>query len=92
MQNDNFLSAAKVVFLVLAWIVLVIGLIGALGIFVTGGAQVTLPDGTTSPAVPKYLGIIPLIQGCIGFFIFFTISKIIKTLLDVKASCNKPSV
>jgi len=91
MKNDQFLKIARIAFLVLAWVVLIVGIIGAIGIFAAGGAPVTLPDGTIAPSVPKYIGIIPLVQSSIGFFIFFTISQVIKTLLEVKACCDKPA-
>ncbi|NQT95575.1 MAG: hypothetical protein HQ572_03910 [Candidatus Omnitrophica bacterium] len=93
MKEYKFLKTARIVFFVLAWVVLAIGIIGGIGIFVTGGASpITTPAGTTVQSVPKALGIIPIIQGGMGFFIFYTISQIIKALLEIKDCCAKPAV
>jgi len=92
MKDLKFLKVARIVFLVFAWISLLFGVIGAIGIFLTGGAQTIAPDGTTVASIPKSLGIIPLIQGGLGFFVFFSLSKIISVLCCLKKCCDKPAV
>ena len=92
MKELKFLKVARIVFLVFAWISLLFGIIGAIGIFATGGTQTIAPDGTTVASIPKSLGIIPLIQGGLGFFVFFSLSKIICVLISLKKCCDKPAV
>ena len=92
MKEFKFLKIARVVFIILAWVALGFGLIGAIGIFVAGGgAATTTPEGVTIPPMPKAFGIFPLIQGGVGFFIFFTIAQIISAVLEIRDYCSKPS-
>ena len=92
MKDYRFLKVARIVFLVFAWISLLFGIIGAIGIFATGGTQAIAPDGTTVASIPKSLGVIPFIQGGLGFFVFFSLFKIIGVLFCLKKYCDKPAV
>ena len=92
MKDYGFLKVARIVFLIFAWVSLLFGIIGAVGIFATGGIQTIAPDGTTVASIPKSLGVIPLVQGGLGFFVFFSFAKIISVLFCLKKYCDKPAV
>lgn len=92
MKEYKFLRVARKIFKVLAWVVLALGIIVGIVVLITGATTITpmAPEGT--PPTPKVAGLIFLIMGVFYFFIFYTISEMIGILLDIKTSCNKPTV
>ena len=95
MKTYGFLKAAKVIFMVLAWLALALGVIVGLIILITGGGPVLAPTAGTVPGAPtaapvtRAAGVVFLIIGGIYFLILFTVSEIIGLLLDIKADCKK---
>jgi hypothetical protein len=90
MKEYKLLKAAKIVFLVLAWLSLVFGFIGGISIMIAGGSvDLAMPD---AQPIPGYLGIIPIVQGVLGFFVLFVLSRMIAAILDIKDCCSKQTV
>ncbi|MDD5504812.1 MAG: hypothetical protein WC300_06455 [Candidatus Omnitrophota bacterium] len=89
MQEYRFLSSARLVFKILSWLSLGIGIVSCI---------ITLISGSNAQAVqaletaPRAAGFVFLIMGCIYFLVLYTISEMIRILLDIKKSCCKQSV
>lgn len=67
------------VFKVLAWAALVIGVIGTVGVLVTGG----------TPETPRAMSAVILIVGALYFVIFYTVGEVIKVLLAIEEQTKK---
>jgi len=97
MKEYKFLKVARIIFKVLAWIVLVLGVIVGLVAIITGGTlpggAVTTPQGMpVSPGQQRAAGVVMMLMSALYFLIIYTISEIIGILLDMKASCGtKPA-
>ena len=81
MNRYKFLNVGSVIFKVLAWAAVIVGVISAVVIFIGGG----------TPQAPRLTGFIGLLLGAIYFFIFYTASEVIRLLLDIVAKINKGS-
>ncbi len=80
MENRfKLLKIFGLIFKIVAWGALVFGLIGAVGILVTGG----------TPATPRASSIIVLLVGVLYFIIFYTVSQIIEVLLVLLENTKK---
>ncbi|MBU1912481.1 MAG: hypothetical protein KKB22_02985 [Candidatus Omnitrophica bacterium] len=78
-KNYKVLEVSVVVFKVLSWISLAIGIIAAIVIFVGGG----------TPEAPRSTGFIGLLLGIVYFFSFIIAAEIIKLLLEVRSKVDK---
>lgn len=87
MDKYKFLRVARVIFKVLAWVSVGLGLVLGLIMLITGGQPTTMPDGTVVPPPPRAVGLIFMVVGAVYFLILFTISEIIGLLFDIKDSC-----
>jgi len=93
MKEYKFLKIARMIFKVLGWLVLALGIVtGAIVLITGGGAPTITPQGIEIPATPRVAGLIFMVMGAFYFFILYTISEIINILLDMKGCCNKQAV
>ena len=72
-EKYGFLKVSAVVFKILAWLVVILGVLGFIVILVGGG----------TPEAPRFTSVLALALGAIYFFIFYTASEMIKLLLDL---------
>ncbi|MFH0732892.1 MAG: hypothetical protein V2A72_08270 [Candidatus Omnitrophota bacterium] len=94
MKEYRFLNIARNVFKVLAWLVLVIGIVVGIIVLVTGGAPAgtNMPNGTPIPQTPRAAGVVFVIMGALYFMILYTIAEVIGLLLDIKSNCKPPII
>lgn len=97
MKTYGFLKAAKLIFKILAWAALALGVIVGVIIIITGGGPALTGIPATAPGVPtapitRAAGVVFIVIGGIYFLILFTISEIIGLLLDIKADCKKSAL
>jgi hypothetical protein len=93
MKEYKFLKSARVIFKVLSWIVLGLGIVVGIIVLITGGgAPVLTPDAEVIEATPRAAGLVFMLMGAFYFLILYTISEFINILLDIKGSCSKPTV
>lgn len=93
MKEYKFLKIARIIFKVLGWLVLVLGMATGVIILITGGGAAAItPQGIEIPATPKVAGLVFMVMAAIYFFILYTVSEIINILLDLKGSSNKQVV
>jgi hypothetical protein len=93
MKEYKFLKAARVIFKVLSWLVLGLGIVvGAIVLITGGGAPALTPDAEIVEATPRAAGFVFMLMGAIYFLILYTISEIINILLDLKGSCSTQEV
>jgi len=78
-KSYKFLGTSAIIFKVLAWVSVVVGVISAIVIFVGGG----------TPEAPRSTGFLGLILGLVYYFIFFTASEVIVLLLELRNKVNK---
>jgi hypothetical protein len=78
-EKYKFLKIGTVIFKVLAWLSVTIGVISAVIIFIGGG----------TPEAPRSAGFIGLLLGVVYYFIFFTVSEVIMLLLDIRNKLDK---
>ena len=82
-KKFKLLRTFSVVFKILAWATLVIGLVGTVGVLVAGG----------TPETPKAMSVVILIVGALYFVIFYTVGEVIKVLLAIEEQTRKtPSI
>lgn len=94
MKSYGFLKAAKLIFKILAWFALGLGVIVGVIILVRGGGPAVtgvpgVPPAPEVASVTRAAGLVFLFIGGIYFLILFTISEIIGILLDIKADTKK---
>ncbi len=84
-KEYGFLRAARVIFKVLAWVVLAMFVLVG---FVTVGIKETalVPE---VPIPPKITSVMYLVMGGLYWLVSYTISEIIGILLDIKGSSEK---
>ncbi len=83
MRNFKLLKVFGVVFKVFAWIILIIGLVGTVGLFIKGA----------SPEVPKTQMIISILtQSLVLFLVFYALGEVIKLLLVLEERSRKPEM
>ena len=84
-KEYGFLRAARVIFKVLAWVVLVMFVLVG---FVTVGVKETALAPEV-PIPPKITNVMYLVMGGLYWLVSYTISEIIGLLLDIKGSSEK---
>ena len=80
-KRHKGLHALSVVFTVVAWVAVVIGVIGAVGILVGGGA----------PDTPRAVSLAVLGIGALYFCLFNALSGILRLLLVIEEQTRKPA-
>lgn len=80
-KKYKFLKVGSIVFKVLAWIALALGIVSCIVILVGGG----------TPEAPRVTSLIGLLLGAIYFFLFHVAGCVIRILLDIKEEIKKPS-
>ena len=78
-KNYKFLEISSVVFKVLSWISLAIGIIAAIIIFIGGG----------TPEAPRLTGFLGLLLWLVYFFMFLVAAEIITLLLEIRSKVEK---
>jgi len=73
MEKYKFLKVSAVVFKVLAWVSLIIGVIAGIVIFIGGG----------TPEAPRNTGFVGILLGIVYLFIFYTASEVISLLIEI---------
>lgn len=79
METYKFLKISALVFKVLAWVSLVLGIVASIVIFIGGGTA----------EAPRVTGFVGIALGIIYLFIFFTAAEVIKILLDIRGKFEK---
>jgi hypothetical protein len=69
------LTVSSVIFKILAWLGVILGIISCIAILIKGG----------TPQVPRWMGFVSLVVWLIYFFIFMSASEIIKLLLEIRS-------
>ena len=80
MYNFKLLKIFSVIFKILAWVIVLVGLVGTVGLFMKGG----------TPEVPKTMSISILTQSLVLFLVFYTFGEIIRLLLVLEERSKKP--
>lgn len=78
-KTYKFLETSSIIFKVLSWVSLVVGVIASIVIFIGGG----------TPEAPRSTGFIGLLLGIVYYFIFFTASEVITLLLEIRTKLEK---
>ena len=80
-KKYKVLGISSIVFKVLSWASLVIGIVAAIVIFVGGG----------TPEAPKATGFIGILLGIVYFFMFLVAAEVITLLLEIRSKVEKGS-
>ncbi|MDP2921393.1 MAG: hypothetical protein Q8O12_03385 [Candidatus Omnitrophota bacterium] len=78
-KGYKLLEVSTVVFKVLAWVSLGIGIVASIVIFIGGG----------TPEAPRSTGFIGILLGVVYFFMFLVTAEIIKLLLEIRSKVEK---
>ncbi len=78
-KKYKVLEISSVVFKVLSWVSLAIGIVAAIVIFIGGG----------TPEAPKATGFIGLLLGVVYFFIFLVTAEVVTLLLEIRSKVEK---
>lgn len=78
-KNYKILDVSSIVFKVLSWVSLVVGVVSAIIIFIGGG----------TPEAPRSTGFIGLLLGVVYFFIFLVTAEVITLLLEIRSKVEK---
>ncbi|MEK6732303.1 MAG: hypothetical protein AABY55_01635 [Candidatus Omnitrophota bacterium] len=78
-KNYKLLEVSTIIFKVLAWASLAVGIIASIVIFIGGG----------TPEAPRATGFIGILLGVVYFFMFLVTAEIIALLLDIKSKVEK---
>ncbi len=78
-KKYKVLEISSVVFKVLSWASLAIGIVAAIVIFIGGG----------TPEAPKATGFIGLLLGIVYFFIFLVTAEVVTLLLEIRSKVEK---
>ena len=76
--KTTFLSTAKGIFKIIAWIALALGVLYAISILVSGGG-----------GGPRWISAVGLIAGLFYFFLFYSVGEIINLLLEINSNTKK---
>lgn len=68
-----------IIFKVVAWAALIIGLVGAVGVLVGGG----------TPEAPRGVSLVILLVSLLYFLIFYTVGELIRVLLVIEEQTRK---
>ena len=82
------LHRLALVFTVVAWGAVVMGVVGSVGIFITGGGLP--PGGGGPPPPPKSMGLVVLLMSGLYSCLFHALSGIIRLLLLIEEQVRKP--
>ena len=78
-KKYKVLEISSVIFKVLSWLSLAIGIVAAIVIFIGGG----------TPEAPKVTGFIGLLLGVVYFFIFLVTAEVVTLLLEIRSKVEK---
>jgi len=78
-KKYKILGISSVIFKVLSWASLAIGLIAAIVIFIGGG----------TPEAPRATGFIGILLGIVYFFIFLVTAEVVTLLLEIRSKVEK---
>ena len=78
-KNYKLLEVSTIIFKVLAWVSLAVGIVASIVIFIGGG----------TPEAPRATGFIGILLGVVYFFMFLVTAEIIALLLDIKSKVEK---
>ena len=78
-KKYKLLEISSIIFKVLAWVSLAIGIVAAIVIFIGGG----------TPEAPRTTGFIGLLLGVVYFFIFLVTAEVITLLLEIRLKVEK---
>lgn len=78
-KKYKVLEVSSVVFKVLSWASLAIGIVAAIIIFIGGG----------TPDAPRLTGFVGILLGVVYFFIFLVASEAITLLLEIRSKVEK---
>ena len=78
-KKYKILEVSSVIFKVLSWVSLAVGIVAAVVIFIGGG----------TPEAPRVTGFIGILLGIVYFFMFLVTSEIVALLLDIKLKVEK---
>ncbi len=78
-KNYKILEVSSVIFKVLSWASLVIGIVASIVIFVGGG----------TPEAPRVTGFIGILLGIVYFFMFLVAADVIELLLEIRSKVEK---
>jgi hypothetical protein len=78
-KKYKVLEISSVIFKVLSWASLAIGIVAAIVIFIGGG----------TPEAPKATGFIGLLLGIVYFFIFLVTAEVVTLLLEIRSKVEK---
>ena len=78
-KKYKVLEISSMVFKVLSWASLAIGVIAAVVIFIGGG----------TPEAPRATGFIGILLGVVYFFIFLVTAEIVTLLLEIRSKVEK---
>ena len=79
MDRFKILKIFGLIFKVLAFASIVIGLVTAIGIFVSGG----------TPEVPRQMSLLFVVGGAFQFVVFYTVGEVIRLLLSIQEQTRK---
>jgi hypothetical protein len=78
-KKYKLLEVSSLIFKVLAWVSLAVGIVASVIIFIGGG----------TPEAPRMTGFIGLLLGIVYFFIFLVTSEVIGLLLEIRSKVEK---
>ena len=78
-KKYKILEVSSLIFKVLSWASLAIGVIAAVVIFIGGG----------TPEAPRATGFIGILLGIVYFFVFFVAAEVIALLLEIRSKVGK---
>ena len=80
-MEDRFklLKIFGLLFKVMGWAALVVGIVGAVGVLVGGGA----------PQTPRAVSLAVFLSSALYFILFYTLGEIIRLLLAIEAQTRK---
>ena len=79
-EQFRLLKIFGLIFRVFAWAALAFGLVGAVGVLISGG----------TPETPRAMALQVLLSTGLSFVIFYTVAELIKLLLLVEERTRKP--
>ena len=78
-KKYKMLEISSIIFKVLSWVSLAVGIVAAIVIFVGGG----------TPEAPRATGFVGLLLGVVYFFIFLVTAEVITLLLEIRSKVEK---
>ncbi|PJC47674.1 MAG: hypothetical protein CO035_05935 [Candidatus Omnitrophica bacterium CG_4_9_14_0_2_um_filter_42_8] len=78
-KNYKVLEVSSLVFKVLSWVSLAIGIVAGIVIFVGGG----------TPEAPRATGFVGILLGVVYFYMFLVAAEVIALLLEIRSKVEK---